>query len=317
MTETGRIRVGVSTCLLGEKVRWDAGHQHDPYLTGTLGRHLELVPVCPEAELGLGIPREPIHLEGDPAAPRLLGNQSGEDWTDRMNRWSRRKVKELAAAGVAGHVLKRSSPSCGLARVAVHRGRTRRKVGVGLFAAELRRRLPHLPVIDEDQLHDPARRENFIGRVLGYHRLQGLFAGRWKRGDVMAFHARQELLLQAHSPGHSEELDQLVAGIQDHTRAVFRDRYLRGYLEALQERSTTPRNVKVLRLLLGHLATLIDKRERADILRVIAEYRQGRAPLIVPLTVLDHHLRLHGLDDVCQQQYLRLEPVELALRFHG
>ena len=311
MTETGPILVGVSTCLVGEKVRWDGDHRHDRYLTDTLGRHLELVPVCPEAELGMGVPREPIHLEGDPAAPRLVGNESGEDWTQRMNRWSRRKVNELAALGLAGHVLKRRSPSCGPERVPVADGRSR-KTGAGLFAAALRQRLPHLPVIEDEQLHNPDRRENFIVRVLAYHRLQLLFAGRWKHGDVAAFHARQTCLLLAHSPRHTGKLDRLVAQAKDLTRAGFRDRYVGAYLAVLQVRSTVPANAKVLRSLLDRLEPLIGKRERADILRIITNYRRGRAPLIAPLTLLDHYLQLHGLDDLLAQQYLRPAPVELA-----
>jgi uncharacterized protein YbgA (DUF1722 family)/uncharacterized protein YbbK (DUF523 family) len=318
MSERDKILVGVSTCLLGEKVRWDAGHKHDRYLTDILGRYLEFVPVCPEAEVGMGIPREPVSLHGDPAAPRMIGNKSGDDWTERMNRWSRRKLKELVPMGLSGYVLKRASPSCGMERVPVKGGKggMPRKVGVGLFAAELMRRLPLLPVEEEGRLNDPGLRENFIVRVFAYHRVQQLFSGPTGRGAVVAFHARQKYLLLAHSPKHYKELGRLVAQVKDYTPGEFRERYVTGYMEALQVRATARKNVNVLQHLLGYLKQTIGEREKADILRVIENYRQGLVPLVVPLTLLNHHLHVNEVSYLLEQEYLQPAPEELALRNH-
>ena len=319
MTRQPPILVGVSTCLLGEEVRWDAGHKHDRYLTGILGRYLTFVPVCPEAELGMGIPREPVSLHGDLTAPRMIGNKSGEDWTDRMNRWSRRKLKELIPLGLSGYVLKRGSPSCGMERVPVKGGRggMPRKQGTGLFAAELRRRLPLLPVEEEGRLNDPGLRENFVVRVFAYHRLQQLFAGgRVARGDVVAFHSRQKYLLMAHSPKHYKQLGQLVAQIKDHTPAEFRRAYEQSYMEALALAATPSKHVNVMQHLLGYLKRELGAAERADILRVIEQYRAGTVPLVVPLTLLNHHLTVHQVDYLLDQVYLRPAPEELALRNH-
>jgi len=313
-----KILVGVSTCLLGEKVRWDAGHKHDRYLTDILGRYFEFVPVCPEADVGMGIPREPVHLEGDPQAPRMIGNKSGEDWTERMNRYSRRKLKELIPLNLSGYVLKRASPSCGMERVPVKGGPggMPRKVGVGLFAAELMRRLPLLPVEEEGRLNDPGLRENFIVRVFAYHRVQQLFAGGCKRGDVVAFHTRQKYLLMAHSPRHYQELGRLVAQVKDYTPSELRERYVRGFMEALQMRATTRKNVNVLQHLLGYLKDRLGTAEKDDILRVIDQYRHGLVPLIVPLTLLNHHLKIQGITYLLEQEYLQPAPAELALRNH-
>ena len=319
MTDDHRILVGVSTCLLGEKVRWDGGHKHDRYLTGILGRYFSFVPVCPEEEVGMGTPREPVSLHGEPDAPSMIGNKSGEDWTDRMNRYSRRKLKELVPMGLSGYILKRASPSCGMERVPVKgRGGMPRKVGVGLFAAELMRRLPLLPVEEEGRLNDPGLRENFIVRVFAYHRVQSLFAGgRFRRGDVVAFHAREKYLLMAHSPQHYKQLGQLVAQVKDYTPAEFRDRYVGLYMEALQKRATVRKNVNVLQHLLGYLREHIGEAERADILRVIEIYREGLVPLIVPLTLLNHHLTVHRVEYLLDQVYLHPAPEELALRNHA
>ena len=319
MTDAQRILVGVSTCLLGERVRWDAGHKHDRYLTGILGEYFEFIPVCPEAEVGMGIPREPVHLTGDHEAPRMVGNKSRVDWTERMNRWSRRKLKELVPMGLSGYVLKRASPSCGMERVPVKGGKggMPRKIGVGLFAAELMRRLPLLPVEEEGRLNDPGLRENFIVRVFAYHRAQQLFGrGRFKRGDVVTFHARQKYLLLAHSPRHYKELGQLVAAVKDYTPTEFRDRYLPLYMEALATRATVRKHVNVLQHLLGYLRDRIGPAERADIGRVIESYRSGIVPLIVPLTLLNHHLGVQQIDYLLDQVYLHPAPEELALRNH-
>ena len=315
--DPGPILVGVSTCLLGEEVRWDSGHKHDRYLTGILGAYFRFVPVCPELEVGMGVPREPVHLEGDPAAPRMIGNKSGEDWTERMNRYSRRKLKELVPMNLSGYILKRASPSCGMERVPVKgKGGMKRKVGVGLFAAELMRRLPLLPVEEEGRLNDPGLRENFIVRVFAYHRVQELLGGRFKRGDVIRFHAREKFLLLAHSPKHYKQLGQLVAQIKDYTPSEFRERYIGLYMEALQVKATVPKNVNVLQHLLGFLREGLGERERADITRVIEQYRAGLVPLIVPLTLLNHHVQVQRQEYLLDQVYLQPAPAELALRNH-
>lgn len=319
MTHEGEILVGVSTCLMGEEVRWDGKHKRDAYLTDTLGRYVRFVPVCPEAEMGMGIPREPIHLEGDPDAPRLLGNITSRDWTRRMSRWSRRKVKDLEQIGLSGYVLKCGSPSCGLKRVPLMPagGGVERKIGVGLFAAELTRRFPLLPIEEERRLGDPDLRDNFIVRIFAFRRLQHLFRGRYRRDDVVAFHSRQRYLLLAHSPKHCRQLDGLVAVAQDYPAREFRDLYLRGTMEALALRSTRRKNVPVMRRLLGDLRGLIGTAERDDILRTIESYQGGLVPHVVPLALINHHLRMQQVTGLLEQFYLRPAPEELALRNHA
>ncbi|HEV3350249.1 MAG TPA: DUF523 domain-containing protein, partial [Methylomirabilota bacterium] len=170
------IRVDISSCPLGEEVRYDGGHQRDPYLTGVLARHVTWVPVCPELEVGMGVPREPIRLVGDPAAPRLLGVTSGADHTTRMNEFARRRAQELGRRGLSGYVLKRASPSCGMERVKLYPDDDGppARTGVGLFARALMDALPLLPVEEEGRLNDARRRDNFITRVFAYRRLTAL-----------------------------------------------------------------------------------------------------------------------------------------------
>ncbi len=174
-----KLRLGVSSCLLGRKVRYDGQDRRDPFVVDVLGRFFEWVPVCPELEVGMGVPREPIRLVGSAAAPRLVAERSGTDHTEAMRRFAERRVRELSKLDLAGYVTKEGSPSCGMARVQVHgpRGGAPRRDGVGLFARVLLERLPFLPVVEEEALHDPGLRESFIERVLAYARRKAAVRG--------------------------------------------------------------------------------------------------------------------------------------------
>ena len=311
------IRVGVSHCLLGANVRYDGAHARDRYLTDVLAEHFTLVPVCPEAEVGMGIPRETVRLEGDPEAPRMVAPRSGADWTARMNAYAARRVRELAQDELCGFVFKKNSPSCGVFRVKLYgdKGPPQRQ-GRGLFAAEYARRNPLVPIEEEGRLNDPVLRENFIERVFALHRLKGLFAGRWKRGEVVAFHSREKYLLMAHSPKHYKQLGQLVAAVADHTPAAFRDLYMEGFMAALAAHATPRRHVNALQHLAGYLRTVIGEPERKRILALIEDYREGLVPLVVPMTLLRHYVELNEVPYVGEQTYLNPHPRELMLRNH-
>src|SRR5256712_3236556 len=189
---TAPLRLGISACLLGQAVRWDGGHKRDPFLAETLGRFVEWVPVCPEVELGLGVPREPIRLEGDPVAPRLVAATSRRDLTRAMTRLARARVAELARLDLVGYVFKKDSPSCGMERVRVHGGGPPRPRGTRLFARALMERLPLLPVEEEGRLGDAALRESFIERVLAYARWKGAVAAGLTRPRPAALHAAHQ-----------------------------------------------------------------------------------------------------------------------------
>ena len=140
-------RIGISSCLLGENVRFDGGHKRDRFLTDTLGRFCEWVPVCPEVEVGMGVPRESLRLVGEVEQPRLVAPASGKDWTKEMNAWSRARARELAGADLHGFLLKKGSPSCGMERVRVYHegGGGAERRGTGLWARTLKERHPLLP----------------------------------------------------------------------------------------------------------------------------------------------------------------------------
>ena len=317
MSRATPIRVGISSCLLGSAVRYDGGHKRDRFLTDVLGPFVQFVPVCPEVEVGMGVPRESVRLVESEGELRLLAERSGTDHTRAMRAWARRRIRQLAALDLCGYVLKKDSPSCGMERVRVHAGTgVPERRGRGLFAGALLDAWAHLPVEEEGRLHDPVLRESFIERLFAYRRLRDLFAGRWNVGDLLRFHTAHKLQLMAHSPKANGELGRLVARAKRVPRAELRDLYETGFMQALAVRATPRRHVNALLHMLGHFGTRLDAAARREILGVIEDYRRGLVPLIVPLTVVRHHVRLRGVAYLEGQHYLEPHPKELMLRNH-
>ncbi len=313
-----KIKVGVSACLLGQPVRYDGGHKRDPYVAEILDRYFHWVPVCPEVESGMGVPRETVRLVGTPEHPRLQGNLTGTDWTARMRRWTRSRLQDLASERLCGYIFKSGSPSSGLERVRIYSAAGRPAgTGPGFFAALFLRRFPRLPVEDERRLQAPAVRENFIERVFAYHRLQRLLAAPFSRSAVVRFHALHKLQLLAHSPGQAQALDRLVAAVRKFPPRRFKERYAAQFLDALRVKTTSGKNAGVLLHILRLLKKRLTTAEKQDLLTVIADYRRGLLPLVVPITLLAHFLRTRDLDSVCEQSYLHPHPKELMLRYHA
>ena len=312
------IRIGISACLLGEEVRYDGGHQKDAYLTGVLGRHVTWVPVCPEMEVGMGVPREPIRLVGDAAAPRLLGLTSGADHTDRMNAFARRRAQELARGGLSGYVLKRGSPSCGLEQVKLYRDERAapERSGVGLFARALREALPLLPLEEEGRLGDERRRDGFVTRVFAYRRLSALRAMAPRPRDLVAFHTAHKYLLLAHHPAACARLGRLVAEPPEPGPAWL-DRYAVGFMAALQTEATRRKQVNVLEHVAGFFTRRLAAAEKRELSARIGDYAAGRAPLLVPITLINHHAARLDVAYLQDQLYLHPHPKELLLRNHA
>jgi uncharacterized protein YbgA (DUF1722 family)/uncharacterized protein YbbK (DUF523 family) len=316
------IHIGISSCLLGQEVRFDGGHKRDPFLTDTLGAQVEWVAVCPEVEMGLGTPRETLRLirSSDASGPfRMVTTRTALDHTERMNRWSARRLEELARAepDLCGYVLKKDSPSCGMERVKTYSeaGMPERN-GRGLFAAALMRRFPTLPVEEEGRLNDPRLRENFIERVFAYRRLKHLFQPGWSLGALVKFHTAHKMALLAHSTTRYNDLGRLVANSSGMSKRELRVEYETAFMSTLQIVSTPRRHTNVLTHMMGHLKKRLDADSKQELLQSIEEYRTGLVPLVVPLTLLRHYVRLHDVEYLAGQTYLEPHPRELMLRNH-
>ena len=312
----GRIPVGVSGCLLGQAVRYDGGHKHDRYVTGVLGRYFEYVPYCPEALAGLGVPRPPIRLTGDPGAPRAVRvDDASVDVTDALLAVARGATPEMGA--LRGYIFKRGSPSCGMERVKVYGapGKSPR-AGRGLFAHAVMQAHPLLPCEEEGRLNDAPLRESFVERVFARDRWLRAMADGFTPGRLVEFHTRHKLLLLSHSEVHYRAAGRLVADAGRHDRTWLAREYLSTFMEGLRRRATRRRHTNVLQHLAGYLKRSIDSHDRQALAAIIEEYRTGAVPLVVPVRFLRHHFRRAPDRYVEMQHYLEPYPDELGLRNH-
>jgi uncharacterized protein YbgA (DUF1722 family)/uncharacterized protein YbbK (DUF523 family) len=313
-----KIRLGISSCLLGRKVRFDGGHKLDRYLAHTLGKYVDFVPVCPEVECGFPIPRESLRLVGDPESPRLVTTRTDRDFTDRMARWASRRVVELEKEGLCGYIFKSKSPSSGMERVKIYDANgVPSNRGVGMFAMAFMKHFPLLPVEEDGRLHDPGLRENFIERIFVFKRWREMLARGRKIGHLVEFHTQHKLLLLAHSPKHSRSLGKLVAEARETAPAELFGRYLSLLMEALRLKATVKKHTNVLHHLMGYFKKQLTKDEKQELLEVIGRYHEGTVPLIVPITLMNHYVRKYDEPYLKKQVYLEPHPMELKLRNHA
>lgn len=316
------IPIGVSACVLGQEVRFDGGHKLDRFIRDTLGTYVRFVPVCPEFEIGLGIPRESMRLvrsSDGVAEVRLVAPRSDSDHTQRMQTYAANRLDELAGEHLCGYILQKGSPSCGMERVRIYSkpGVAPARNGRGIYAQALMERFPNLPVEEDGRLNDAGLRENFIERIFAYRRFRALFGSPWKMGDLVAFHTREKLLLLSHDRTSYDRLGRIVASAKGRDRNELGSEYESLFMTCLRATATRGRNTNVLQHIAGHFKTLIDSADRQEIQEVVNSYRAGYVPLVVPVTLLKHHVRRHGVDYLAQQTYLNPHPMELMLRNHG
>jgi len=319
MTDAGTasrpLRVGISSCLLGQEVRFDGGHKRDPFINQVLSQYFEFVPFCPEVEIGLGVPRDPIRLERRDGEVRVVGvRQPDLDVTAALG-----DLGHGVAAGnrdLSGYILKSKSPSCGMERVKVYDAASGIPAagGVGEFARVLMEQWPELPVEEEGRLNDPVLRENFIERVFTYRRWQDLVAAGLTAARIVDFHTRHKLLIMAHSQQAYRELGRMVAACGDEDPTSFGARYIDFLMAALRQRASRRNHANVLKHVQGFLKEHIDAQDKQELNEVIETYRIGRVPLVVPITLLNHHFRRHPDEYMQRQYYLNPHPPELMLR---
>lgn len=312
-----KIKLGISACLLGENVRYDGGHKLDHFLTDTLGQYVEYVSVCPEVECGLPVPRESMHLEGDPDSPRLVTIRTKKDMTDRMIQWAQKRVVQLEKRELCGFIFKSNSPSSGMERVKIYNEKGMPvKKGVGIFARIFMEHFPLFPVEDEGRLHDPLLRENFVERIFTLKRWREVLAQKETRGNLVDFHTKHKLLILSHSPKHYQIMGKLVAKAKETSLKELFQQYQVLLMEALNLKTTPKKNSNVLMHMLGYFRERLSSDEKQELLKVIENYRQEYIPLIVPVTLIQHYVRKYDQPYLKQQVYLNPHPLELQLRNH-
>jgi uncharacterized protein YbgA (DUF1722 family)/uncharacterized protein YbbK (DUF523 family) len=316
MTQMDTIKIGISRCLLGDKVRYDGGHKQDRYLTDTLGKYCEWVAVCPEVEYGLPVPREAMRLVGTAEEPKLVTVRTQVNHTAGMKAWAEDCLDGLAKERLAGFIFKSKSPSSGMQGVKVYssHGMPSRR-GAGIFANAFMRRFPVIPVEDEGRLNDPTIRENFIERVFVFKRWQDTIERGGSAGNLVEFHTDHKLLILAHSPRHYTILGRYVAGSKGY-RGRLDDIYGNTLMEGLRLVATPKKNGNVLLHTMGYFKKRLSGDEKQELLQVIGHYQEGLIPLIVPITLLSHYVRRYDVPYLKRQYYLNPHPLELMLRNH-
>jgi len=308
------MRLGISRCLLGERVRYDGGHKRDYFLTEVLSRHVEWVSVCPEVEAGFGTPREVMRLEASSSTPELMTVESRRNVTDSMMRFARHKVDALEEANLSGYVFKKDSPSCGPDRVRVFDRRgTATRSGVGLFASAFLKRFPLIPIEDEERLSDPVIREHFIERVFCYHRWRALSLDAPTRQAVVRFHTVHKYLLMAHAAAPYRALGRLVAQAHRYRPMDLVGQYGMLFMKALAVMTTKRKQANVFHHLVGHLKGRLKPHERAELDAAIHDHHQGAVPLIVPLTLVKYFVARYKIEYVEAQVFLNPYPEALML----
>jgi uncharacterized protein YbgA (DUF1722 family)/uncharacterized protein YbbK (DUF523 family) len=312
-----KIKLGISSCLLGEKVRYNGGHKLDHYLKDTLGQFVEWTPVCPEVECGLSVPREAMHLTGSPDAPRLVTRKTGIDYTGQMQQWARERMAELERDDLCGFIFKSRSPSSGMRGVKVYNtSGIPGTSGVGIFARAYMERFPLIPVEDDGRLNDSHLRENFIERVFVYRRWQEYIMTDRSMKGLVSFHTDHKLLLLSHSTRHYTCLGRLVADTKNRRPSALHSEYVRTLMDGLRLIATVKKNTNVLQHMIGYFKNQLAPDEKRELAEVIDEYHRGLVPLVVPIVLVRHYVRKYDEPYMKRQHFLNPHPVELMLRNH-
>ncbi|MDV7340263.1 DUF523 and DUF1722 domain-containing protein [Terasakiella sp. A23] len=313
-----KLNIGVSSCLLGEEVRFNGGHCRDRFLTDKMNTFASFTPTCPEMAINMGVPRESVRLERDETGRiTMRAPKSRADYTNDMEAFSKDWIEKVDMLDLDGYVFKKNSPSCGVFRVKIYENnQPAERRGTGMFAKAVMDRLPELPVEEDGRLNDPLLRENFVERCFAFRRVKDLFQQGWTRKDVVAFHSREKLLLMAHSPKLYKELGRLVATIKTYDRDEFKIIYIKSFMECMNHKSSKGKHANALFHMAGYLKSKLTSVGRLELNKTIEDYRNGLVPLVVPMTLISHMIRRFDELYLAQQSYLTPHPDSLALRNH-
>ncbi|MCX8030909.1 MAG: DUF523 and DUF1722 domain-containing protein [Thermodesulfovibrionales bacterium] len=312
-----QIKVGISSCLLGEKVRYDGGHKLDKYLKETLGKYVKWITVCPEVEMGLPVPREAMRLTGNSNNPRLVTVKTHIDYTDNMITWAKKRLKELEKEEICGFIFKSDSPSSGMRKVKVYsESGIPYKNGVGIFAKLFMEHFPLIPVEDDGRMNDPSLRENFIERIFVYKRWRNLLLEGFTIAKLIEFHTTHKFLILSHSPKHYSLLGKLVANAAKMEQNELQTSYFTLLIEALKLLATVKKNTNVLQHIYGYLKKYLTDDEKNELNDIIHNYHKQLYPLIVPITLIKFLVKKYDEPYLKSQVYLNPHPIELMLRNH-
>ncbi len=313
----GKIAVGVSQCLLGAPVRFDGGHKRSPYLTDVLAAVIEFRPVCPEVAIGLGIPRKPIHLLVDGNGERVRGVENSElDVTDALVAQAELVARQMP--DICGYVFMQKSPSCGVFGVKryQHNGQFMDIQGRGAYAKRFMELMPYLPVEEAGRLNDPGLRENFLARVFAVHDFKTYLSEEPTASKLINFYSRYKYQVMAHHvPGYFE-IGRFLSNLSGRNIHHCRDQFFQLLMKSLSHHATRKGNTNAMMHLRGYLKGILTAQDKQELSQLIDSYRLGRVPLVVPLTLLKHHLLKLDNPYLAPQTFWSPHPEQLGLRNH-
>lgn len=309
------IRLGVSSCLLGQEVRFDGGHSRDRWVTDVLGTLAQWVPVCPEMGIGMGSPRPTIRLALQDEGLRLIAPSTGADYTEAMTEYATTRLAQIDTPALDGYVLKKNSPTCGMERLPIYKGAMKvSKDGVGVYARVMAETYPDLPMEEDGRLNDPRLREAFIERVFCRNRWRAVVASGLTRQKLVEFHTSHKLLLRAHDELSYQRLGTLVGSAGTMPDAELFDQYGREYLHCIAQKASVKRHVNVMQHVMGYFKKVLSSEDKQHLNETIEDYRQGLVPLVVPLTLLRFNAEQHRETYLLTQIYFDPYPKEWMLR---
>ena len=306
--------IGISSCLVGEKVRYDGTAKRNSWLVDQFGRHVDYRPICPEMAIGMPTPRPPIRLVATAGQTRVLGVEDPTvDVTEKLEDFALNTAGQLHT--VSGYVFMSKSPSCGMERVKLYNAKGHaEKKGVGAYARVLMHSLPNLPCEEEGRLNDPVLRENFVNRVFAYRRWQTLRSQGLAAAQLVDFHARHKYMVMAHSQAAYQRMGRLLSNLKGVDLERVADQYESEFMTALKRRVGRKRHVNVLQHIQGYLKQRIDSGDKRELAESIEAYRRDEVPLVVPTKLLRSCFRRNADDYIARQWYLDPYPEALGLR---
>lgn len=307
-----KIPLGISSCLVGEKVRFDGGHKRNRYILDTLGQYFSFQTFCPEMAIGLGVPRDTIRLTERNGLLQAIGVKNPDLNVSNKLRGIAHQQFDWHRE-ICGYIVKKDSPSCGMERVKVWREDQAVRRGRGLYTEVLMQNLPDLPVEEEGRLGDPLLRENFIQRVFVYKRWQELLQTGLAWSSLTDFHAQHKLIVYSHDQNLGRELGRELAQAAQQDVEGYAPNYFRQLMQILKITAKRSNHVNVLEHIRGYLKHELDTEDKAELSETIENYRLGLLPLIVPITLLRHHFRKHPNQYIDRSYYLQPHPDELML----
>lgn len=310
------IKIGISSCVNGENVRFDGGHKSNKFASKVLAPYFTYVPICPEVGSGMSVPRPSIRLITNEERIALVDSKdSSLDYTDSMVEFSQQTVDRLKETEMCGYIVCANSPSCGMERVKVYSKNSATKNGVGLYTQILMKEMPWLPVEEDGRLSDPVLKENFITRVFCLHDLYESMDGKPTAGKIVAFHSRYKYTLMSHSTVGYKELGKLVAKVTDYDINDFFAIYRTQLMQTMSIRASRKNNTNVLMHLQGYFKKELESPQKQELALIIQDYNQGLLPLLSPITLIKHHLGIHTNEYLAKQSFLNPYPQELRLRY--